>query len=90
MLPEIKQRTETVPVAGELVTIRSLSVFEVRRLKDNPDPQAADALCISLATGASEEEAQAWLESIPADDAVGLMAAIFQLTGLTEDARFPG
>lgn len=88
MLPEIKQRTEAIDIEGTLVTIRSLTIYEVRRLKNHPDEDGADALAVSLATGATQEEAQAWLEAIPADAAVTLMAAVFRLSGLTDDARF--
>lgn len=89
MLPEIKMPEETVEVAGELVTLRALTIYEVRRLKNHPSEDESDALAVHLSTGASMAEATAWLESVPASVAVEVMAAIFRVSGLTEGAQFP-
>lgn len=92
MLPEIKRPTELVDLGdGATVTIRALTIYEVRRLKNHPDENESDALAVQLSVGdCTLEEAQAWLESIPAPAAQALIEAILRLAGLLDAARFQG
>lgn len=89
MLPAVPARTEEIDVSGTQVTVRSLTVSEVRRIQ-GCDADAADALAVSLAVGCTVEEAGAWLATVPADVAFRVMSAVFRLSGLDEGATKSG
>lgn len=87
MLPSIPQPTETVRVGDTDVTVRGLSVTEVRKVHDAAGADEGDAMAIAFGTGCSVEEASAWLDSAPALAAQEVMAAILRLTGLLDGQK---
>jgi hypothetical protein len=79
---------KTVSVQGKDITVRPLSLAQVRAVR-KADEDHADVLAISWASGLSVDEAREIFESAPAGQTLALVAAIFEVSGLTEGAQFP-
>jgi hypothetical protein len=84
-LPVVPMPTETVKVGDADVTVRGLTVSEVRKVHAAGETNG-DALAVSYGVGCTVDEAQAWLDSTPADVATAVMTAIMRLSGLLEGA----
>lgn len=89
-LPSNPRPTESVTIGQVAIDIRGLHLFQVRDLA-KMDQDDSDATAIAWATGATPEEARAWIEESAGGDAIELLAAIMRLSGWDPDAgkRFP-
>lgn len=89
-IPSNPLPTETVEIGAVAIEIRGLHLFQIRQL-GAMDADESDAQAIAWATGATIEEAKAWIESSPGGDAVALMAAIMRASAWDPGAgaRFP-
>jgi len=92
-LPAVPLATGTVDVAGSPVAIRSLSRSAVIALSGFDDTTAAEAHIVSKGTGATEDEARAWLDSVDAKTGDALLTAIAIISGIRKpraEAESPG
>lgn len=85
----VHPEAETVKLSGGEVTVRALTLKEVRLIRNKPEDQA-DVHAIAWATGESVEDTGEWFETALAGDLQRLIGVIFRLSGLSEDARFQG
>lgn len=85
-LPVHPLATGSVTIAGADVPIRSLSRLEVLALSDL-DTASAEVFMVARSTGSSDDEARAWLDSVDAPTAGGLLEAIGELSGLKSGKR---
>lgn len=88
-LPFAPPETRTVQLSGGEVTVRGLTIGQVRKCRALKGDDA-DHLAITMATGTPREEVAAWFEQAPAGDFAKLIEAIWDASGLGEDARFQG
>jgi hypothetical protein len=90
MLPTRPLPTDTVEIAGETVTFRSLSRDEVFKLANfSDDPAGAEVFMLSRACSIPETEVQAWRETTDAVTVAKLLAAIAALSGVTANPGEP-
>lgn len=80
--------SSTVHLSGGPVTVRGLTIGEVRACK-KLDPDPADHLAIMFATGVTLEEAKAWWDQALAGDLALLITEIFRVSGMDDGATFP-
>ncbi len=85
MLPVGVMPSRTVTLSGGDVVVHGLTMAQVRQIKGN----RGNAVAISFAVGCTEDEADAWIGSVPAGDVTRLLDAVTDLTGLSEGAQFP-
>lgn len=76
-------------LAGEEVTVRSLTLKQIRAMK-RVDEDEADVLCVLWATDLTRERAQEICETVPAGELLAFCAVVAEVSGLDEDARFQG
>lgn len=69
---------------------RSLTLPEVRKLRKQADEDEGDILAIAWSYGILRDEAAAWFNGVPAGTAAKALAVVFEVSGLTEGAQFPG
>lgn len=69
---------------------RALTAREVNRLRAMKDPDESNIFAIAWSCGMLREDAEAWYDSVPAGDVTRLVQKIFDVSGLTEGARFQG
>jgi hypothetical protein len=74
----------------DLHPVKHLTISQVRQLREFTDPRAADTLAIVMSCGCTKEEAEEFFDTAPAGALLGLLEAIFELSGLGEGAQFPG
>lgn len=83
ILPLSPLATGTVDIGGQTVEFRSLSRAEALKLNGYRGREdEAEVFIIASATGASEDEAQAWRESVDVATAGLLIDGILILSGL--------
>lgn len=89
MLPKGKASTRTVELSGGPVEVHSLTLSQ-SRICASLDGDERVVAAISFGTRAPKEDVVAWLddESTPAGDAVALLNAITDASGLSEGAQF--
>jgi hypothetical protein len=89
MLPKSKIPTKLVDFDGEKVTVKGLTRNQVKRMTDvaNNAPEACDAITISMSTGESEADVEAWLETASFNDSQKLIEAILELSGLGDSPK---
>lgn len=96
MIPASVGRTLTVTLSGGDVEIRGLTVGEMRGVRDyrvNGVPLSSvesDARYIALATGDPIEHVTEWISQASAGDVMRLLAGIYDASGMSEGAQFPG
>lgn len=88
-LPFSPPGTRTVKLSGGEVTVRGLTVGQVRTCR-KLQGDASDHLAITMATGTPREEVAAWFDQAPAGDFARLIEAIWDASGLGEGAQFQG
>lgn len=69
---------------------RSLTLPEVRSLNTSGDVNESDIQVISWAYEVSLDEAREWFHRVPAGEALRAVNAIWEASGMTEAATFPG
>ena len=75
--------TGSVTIEGTDVPIRALSFTETKAMVSlNDDTDAADVLVLTAGTGATDDEARAWLAGTDAATVNDLLLAILRLSGL--------
>lgn len=90
-LPKSAAVTGKVELSGGWVEVRGLSIAEVRRLYAlEGGPQETDPEWIAAATGNTVEEAREWISGALAGDVKRLLGAIWDCSGLGDEARFQG
>lgn len=67
-----------------------LTIGQVRQLRGFTDERAADTLAIVMSCGCTKEEAEAFYDTAPAGELLGLLTEIFDISGLGEGAQFRG
>lgn len=68
--------------------VQHLTIRQVRKLREITD-DTADVQAIAWACGVSMEEADEWFETAPGGEVAKVLARIFEMSGLTDAARFP-
>lgn len=87
-LPKAPMPTDTVELSGGPVDIVGLKYGQIKLIQ-KMGAEASDIAAISWATGTDKAEVAEWLEAVPAGDVKILLAAISEISGLSEGARFP-
>lgn len=82
-LPPSKVSTGTVELSGGVVEIRGLTFNEAREMRG----ERANAVAIAYATGCTEDEAQAWIDTALAGDFNELIEAVLKASRLDEGAQ---
>lgn len=102
MLPTSKPSTTTVHLTGGPVQVRGLTIAEIRECRQHGTTMEADAAWIHYATGDDPAHILLWIKGgthpetgetvVPAlgGDVTRLLYAIWEASGMTEDARFQG
>ena len=87
-LPVGKLGTDSITIDGVEIPFRSLSVKEALGIDGFKDRRAeAPSYIIRCGTGASEDEAAAFLDSHSLQEGVKLVNAILKLSGLSDTFR---
>lgn len=89
-LPLRPQPTAVLSLPGGDVTIRALSLVESRKVRAEVLENVADAKAIAWSTACTYDEAMDFVINAPGGDTLELVRAIFRISGLLEEARFPG
>lgn len=85
MLPVKPLATDIVSVAGESITIRSLSRAEALHMRTIVAADGdAEAYVIAKATSETLEDAATWLDKVDNQTATDLVAAILKLSALVD------
>lgn len=66
--------------------IRPLTLAEVRKARKMGEMEA-DIAAVAWATGLLPGEVEAWMDTVPAGEAMKLVARVMEVAGLTEGAQ---
>lgn len=66
--------------------VRALTLGEVRKAR-KMDEMEADIAAVAWATGVLPGEVEAWMNRVPAGEAMRLVARVMEAAGLTEGAQ---
>lgn len=89
-LPVTPLPTSTVSMSGTDVEIRSLSRAQSLRMRAiREEGGDAEAYVLARSTGVSDTEAAEWLDAVTNDVALGVIRAIFELSGLVDKPADP-
>lgn len=69
--------------------VRALTLLEVRKARGMGENEA-DIASVAWATGCLPAEVEAWMNSVPAGDALHLINRVMVASGLVEGAQFQG
>lgn len=86
-LPRGSLKRTTVALSGGDVEVRGLTLAE-SDIVNKAEGTERVVRTISLATGTSPDDVRAWLEDCPAGDAIALLNAVLDASGLSGAARF--
>ncbi len=87
-LPQGVLRTRKVELSGGEVEVRSLTLAQ-SRIAGALEGEARVVAAISFSCALDKEDVKAWMDDAPAGDAIALLNAIMDVSGMTGAAQFP-
>ncbi len=68
----------------------ALNMRQVNQLRAMSDPDQANILAIAWSTRKTPDEVALWYDSVPAGEVEACVVRVFEVSKMTEAAKFPG
>lgn len=68
----------------------ALNMRQVNQLRAMSDPDEANILAIAWSTRKLRSDVEPWYDSVSAGEVTKVIERVFEVSGMREDAQFPG